>query len=481
MAKTPAGTKDGMQRSALALIICSFAVAPGTLLFPASAGAIPASQGPLLAGTEPNPDFSGVVTPPGGGETLPSQAGEAGSETGAATLAADTRPPAAAQAHLTASRAAIPCMSSFVDEEPSDTNLTDDACGSPANQQDRFSVRFGERIGPDSGILGEFDGIRVDYRLAGDLKLNGIAGYPVLSTQDKFNASRQVFGVSAATGKFARSWDLNSYLLERQDNGQVTSREVGGALRYLRAKRSLLLFLNYDAVNHSLGGFMASGALKLPYRTTISATFDLRNSPLHKRQQRYLQQSMAATEGWTWDLPTDRITYFTQDLSEEVATLSVGMTHAFSNRLKLTGSFARLDASSVADADNLSAATTPSEYFYHLKLSGKNLMFPGDSNLLDLSHHVAEATRTSSALLDTRYVINRRWNVSPRLRTDYSDSALEKSVKWVTSPSVRMEYHWRELYGFKIEAGGEWVTEQMSHADKNQTSYYLSLGYKAQF
>jgi hypothetical protein len=372
-------------------------------------------------------------------------------------------------------------MSSFVDEVPADAGLSDDACDSPTNQQDRFSVRFGERVGPDSGILGEFDGIRVDYRLLGDLKLNGIAGYPVLSAQDKFNASRQVFGVSAATGKFARSWDLNSYLLERQDNGEVTSREVGGALRYLRAKRSLLLFLNYDAAKHSLGGFMASGALKLPHRTTVSATFDLRNSPLHKRQQRYLQQSMAATEGWTWDLPTERITHLTKDLSEEVTTVSVGMTHAFSDRLKLTGSFARLNTSSIASAYNPSATAVPSEYFYRLKLSGKNLMFPGDNNLLDLSHHVAEATRTSSASLDTRYVINRRWNVSPRLRTDYRDNPLERSVKWVTSPSVRMEYHWRDLYGFKIEAGGEWMTEQMSHADKNQTSYYLNLGYKARF
>jgi hypothetical protein len=471
-----------MERSALALIFCWMAVAPGTLLFPAPAAAIPASRSPLVAGTEPVPDFSGVASTTDTDGPPSTPADQAGSETADTAPAADPHPNAAeaSATRNTLADSAIPCLSSFVDEEPSDHGLEDSPCDGPSDDQ-RFSVRFGERIGPGSGILGEFDGIRVDYRLGGALTLNGIAGYPVLSTQDKFNAARQIFGVSAATGKFARSWDLNSYVLERQDNGQVTSREVGGALRYLRAKRSLLVFLDYDAADHSLGAIMASGALKLPYRTTISATLDVRNNPIHKRQQRYLQQSMATTEGWTWDLPTDRITHFTKDLSEEVTTLAVGVSHAFSDRLKLSGSVARLDASRDAGADNSSAAARPSEYFYHLKLNGRNLMFPGDSNLLDLSHRITESSRTSSASLDTRYTINRRWNVSPRLRTDYRDKPLDKSVKWVTSPSVKMEYHWRELYGFKIEAGGEWLSEQVSDADKNRTSYFVNLGYKARF
>jgi hypothetical protein len=473
-----------MQRNALALIFGWMAVATGSLLFPAPVTAIPASQSPLVAGTEPLPDFSGVASPADTGEQQPSPEAQAGSGTAVGPAGTpNTGTVAATAGHDSDASADIPCMNSFfVDEEAPDNGPGDNPCDGPSDQQQRFSVRFGERIAPGSGILGELDGIRVDYRLTGGLTLNGIAGYPVLSTQDKFNATRQIFGVSAVTGKFARSWDLNSYVLERQDNGQVTSREVGGALRYLRAKRSLLVFLDYDAADHSVGALMAAGALKLPYRTTISATFDARNTPIHKRQQRYLQQSMAATEGWTWVLPTDRIAHFTTDLSEEVTTLAVSMTHAFSDHLKLSGSVARLDVSSYLASDNAATAeATPSEYFYHLKFSGKNLMFPGDSNMLDLSHRVTESSHTSSASLDTRYVINRRWNVSPRLRTDYHDNPLDKSVKWVTSPSVRMEYHWRELYGFKIEAGGEWLTEQASAADKNQTSYFVKLGYKARF
>lgn len=456
MTKTPAVTDRRTKYSAAALLTCRLALVAGFTVF--ATGAAATNQSPSVAGTEPVPDFTGV--------------------------AADSGTPAPAPATAVPQLDAIPCMNSFIDAPLTASASTDDTCDSDEEQQDdRFSIRFGERIGPDSGILGEFDGIRVDYRLTGNLTVNGIAGYPVLSTQDKFNDSRQVFGVSAATSKLIRSWDLNGYLIERQDGGQINSREVGAALRYLRAKRSLLLFLNYDAANHALGGFTTSGALKLPYRTTISANIDLRNKPIYKRQQRYLEQSMSATEGWTWILPTERIRYLTGDRSEAIMTLAMGLTHTFSDNLELTGSVARLDATSTSPetVDSYSGTTVPSEYFYHLKLSGKNLMFPGDSNLLDVSHHVAEARRTSSASLNTRYVINRRWNVSPRLRTDYRDNPLEKSARWVTSPSVGMEYRWRELYRFKIEAGGQWLTEQDPDADRHQTSYFVNVAYKARF
>lgn len=465
-----------MQRSAFPLIIWCMAIGSGSLLFPASAAAFPTSQNPLVAGTEPLPDFSGVARDPDGQAAQSMPQSQADSE----TAAAPTDPGTAETKTIgyTGASRDIPCLSSFVDDEPSDSTLNDGSCDDPSGQQQRLSLSFGERIAPGSGILGEFDGLRVDYRLTGGLTLNGIAGYPVLSSQDKFNATRQIYGVSATTGKFARSWELNSYWLERQDGGRLTSREIGGSLRYLRSKRSVLVFLDYDAAEHALGGVTTSGALKLPYQTTITATLDVRNSRIRKRQQKYLQSSMAVMEGWTWDLPTDRIAHFTEGLSEPVTTLVVGMTHAFSDQLKLSGSVARLDPG----ANNRSTeVATPSEYFYRLKLNGRNLMFPGDNNMLDLSHRVTESSHTSSAAIDTRYSISRRWNVSPRLRTDYRDNPLEKSTQWVTSPSVRMEYHWRELYGFKIEAGGEWLSNQASDTDKNRSSYYVNLGYKGKF
>ncbi|MGW8310293.1 MAG: hypothetical protein ACWGNB_04445 [Thiogranum sp.] len=465
-----------MERSPVVLIVCCLGLLPGTLFMSPEAGAIATNPSPLIAGTEPLPDFSGVARVPRPAEPpaeeTPVADAAPGTDAAPAVAATTAAPPDSGPA------AEIPCLSSFLSDDSQD-DAANQSCDDPSDAQQRLSLKFGRRMGVGSGILGEFDGVRVDYRLTGGLTLNGVAGYPVLSDKDKFNVARQVFGFSADIPRFVRAWDLNSYLIEQQSNGKATSRTVGGAVRYLRPKRSLLLLLDYDVVQHSLGAFTAAGAWKLPYQTTISATVDVRNNPIHTRQKKYLQRSMAATEGWTWILPTDRIRHFTSDQSEGVTTLALGLTHAFSRRLKMTGSAAVLDASN--QTDSAATAEPASEYLYHLNLTGNDLMFSGDRNTLDFSHRVTDYSRVSSAAIDTRYAINRRWNVSPRLRADYRDNALDQTAQWVTSPSVKMEYRWRDQYGFKIEAGGEWRTREIPTEDKTQSSYFVSLGYKAKF
>ena len=289
-----------------------------------------------------------------------------------------------------------------------------------------------------------------------------------------------MFGINAISGKFARAWNLNSYLIEQQDNGQLTSRSVGGALRYLQPKRSLLIFLDYDVYQDSLGAFMTSGAWKLPYRTTLSATLDIRNSPIRKQQQKYLQQTMTSNDGWYWILPDKRIKHFTKNRSNEVATLALGLSHSFSHRLKLSGDVAMMDVSTSRTSGG-SAAASLSEYFYHLKLSGTDMMFAGDKNVLDLRHRVSDTLKISSASLKSKYAINRFWHISPRLSADYRDNTPENSVQWVTSPSLQMEYRWRKEYGLKIQAGGEWSAKEDTDGFETRSSYFMSLGYKANF
>jgi hypothetical protein len=244
----------------------------------------------------------------------------------------------------------------------------------------------------------------------------------------------------------------------------------------------LLVFLDYDAFGKSLGSFMTSGAWKLPYRTTLSATLDIRNNPIRKQQQKYLRQTMASSDGWYWILPDKRIKHFTKNRSHEVATLALGLSHAISQRIRLRGDVAIMDVSSAATADNSTAsAARLSEYFYHLKLSGTDLMFAGDKNILDLRHRVSDSSRTSSASIDSKYAINRFWKISPRLRADYRNNTPENSVQWVTSPSLKMEYRWRKQHGLDIQAGGKWSAKENPDGYQTRSSYFMSLGYKAKF
>jgi len=440
--------------------MCVLTLGPGTLLLSACTGAIPGNQKPAILAPDSTPEFR--------------------TDYPALTSKQETSP-AGNQAWQDKVPSGSPaCRQDLASGAPVVSSTTGMPCVNPTDAQQRFSLQLGRRVGAGGDILGEFDGVRVDYRPGDILNLKGIAGYPVLADNDKFNTTRQVFGISAATKKFARAWDLNSYLIEQQEYGQADGRSMGGAIRYLQPGRSLLVYLDYDAADHSFGTLMATGAWKLPFKTMINATLDRRDRPLTGRQQKYLQQSMKVTEGWNLILPTDRLAHHTGGGSSKVNTLAIGLSHALSQRLKLSSDFAVLDTANDTVAD--AATTAPSsEYFYHLKLTGKDLWIRGDSNMFDLRHNITNTGRTTTAAFDTKYALNRFWNVMPKLRADFTSPLVENAPHWVASPAVKMEYRRNELIGFQIEAGGKWSTDENSSADNSGSPYFVNMKYRAKF
>lgn len=353
-------------------------------------------------------------------------------------------------------------------------------CLDSSNHPQRLSSQLGLRLGAGSAILGEFDGVRVDYRPTGGLTLNGMAGFQVRSATEKFNPTRQVYGLSAATDLPAREWDLMSYLIGQQVNTTTYSTTLGGALRNRRPGQSLLLFLDYDLVNNSLGAVMASGTWKLFGSATVSATLDLRQRAPNSRQKNYLKNSMSTIENWHWILPEDRLKHHTAGGTGEVSTLAVGWSLPVSPRLRLSGDVALLDAVQEPAADD-AAAQESQEFFYHLKLTGKDLLLPGDSSRLELRHSTRDGARISTAAIDSRYTINRDWNITPVVRADYRSDTLDTTPRWVASPSVKMEYRLSKQHGIKIEAGGTWSTGVHGTTNDSHMPYHVSLGYKASF
>jgi hypothetical protein len=449
-----------MRRTPVPLLAYVLAVGPGTLLFPVVAGAIPDNQNPSIVTAELTSVYRTsdptVITEENPGT--------------------DENP--ARQNSL--SFPGHSCPQDPAGIAPVEYSTRGKTCVDPPDVQQRSSVQLGRRIGTNGDILGEYDGVRVNYRLSDRLKLNGVAGYPVLAAEDKFNSDRQVFGISVATSQSGRAWDLNGYLIEKQESGQTSDKSMGGVLRNLQSGRSLLAFLDYDVTDNSLGTLMASGAWRLPFKTTISATLDRRSRPIPSHQEKFLQQSMSVTEGWNWILPTDLLAHYTGDGGSEVSTLAFGLSHPLSQRIKLSGDVAVLDTT---DEVNTAPVTTAqaTEYTYHIKLTGNYLLMPDDRNKLDLRYNVTEAGRTSTAAFDTRYAINQFLNIMPVLRADYHTAVPESSPRWVASPAVKMEYHQSKQAGFKVEAGGEWSSGMKAIADGNRSSYFVSLGYQAKF
>jgi hypothetical protein len=240
----------------------------------------------------------------------------------------------------------------------------------------------------------------------------------------------------------------------------------------------MLIYLDYDPDADSLGTLLASGALGLPWQTTLSATVDFQKRTLPGLQQKFLARSMSAMDGWDWILPNDRLAVHTAGDSNEIGILAVDLSHALSKRIRLRGNVVLLDVTSARDT---AATGGASEYHYHLKITGRDLMAAGDRSKLDLRQAVTQSGRSYTAIFDTRHVIKRFWNIISQLRADYHKPAEEGGASWVASPKVKMEYRPNRQYGFHIEAGGNVTYGAGAGANDSRPSYFVSLGYQARF
>lgn len=351
-------------------------------------------------------------------------------------------------------------------------------CMDSNDNRQPFSIQLGQRIGARNGILGELDGVRMDLRVGDALRLNGIAGYPVLTAEDVFNPERQLFGISATSTELADAWELNGYLFEQQSNGLVTDRSMGGAMRYLRSGKSLLVYLDYDPATGAPGALLASGAMQLPFRTTLSATLDRQRRPIPALQRKYISQSMRAMDGWDWILPDDRLALHTAGGDATVDVLALDLSYALTKRIKLRGDMVRLDVTGLEDS---ATRRDISEYYYHLKITGQDLLLPGDRSKLDLRHAVTDTGRSYTATFDIRYAVMRCWNVISQLRADYQVPLADASAWWEASPTVKMEYRPGKQYGFHIEAGGNVAKAEHFAAAAVRTSYFVNVGYQVDF
>jgi len=370
------------------------------------------------------------------------------------------------------------CLQGIAGDEYADTHAAEKPCINSTDLRKPFRIQLGRRIGTRADILGEFDGVRVDYRLGDGLILNGIAGYPVLAAEDIFNPDRQVFGLSATADRPDHTWELNGYLYEQQANGQVSGRSMGGAIRHLKAGRSMLVYLDYDPDTSSVSTLLASGALKLPFNTTLSATLDLQSRSIPGPQKQYLTHSMTVMDGWEWILPDDRLAHHIGNGASEVDMLAVDLSYALSRRIKLRGDVILLN---VDNGSGAAARSGLSEYYYHLKITGKDLMVPGDRSKLDLRRSVTDAGQTYTASFDTKHAVKRFWNFISQLRADYHTSADAGGSGWAASPKVKMEYRPSKQFGFHIEAGSNLSKGENVNVKDSRSSYFVSLGYQAKF
>jgi hypothetical protein len=373
-------------------------------------------------------------------------------------------------------------LKDFLGDGPGNENSISSLYVDASGKRLGASMRLGRQSRNTGGVLGRFDGLLVGYKLADWITVNAVGGFPVFSTRDGFHTDRYLYGLSTDLGTFANAWDFNLFAIEQRVESVVDRRAVGGEARYFDPIRSLLTFVDYDILYGSLNTAIFLGTWTLPDRTTINATVDYRNSPLLTTSSALQGQSAGSIDDLLDTLTEEEIQELAKDRTGHSTTATLGASHPFSEKFQLSGDVTVSELSGTKASGGIEAIPdTGKEYFYNLQFIGSNLFKTGDTSILGTRYSDTSTAKIYTLSLDSRYPVIRAWRVNPRMRLDYRENDNDDSSQWTALPSLRMDYRWRKRYRFEVEGGKEWTTRDFTDRSEDSSSYYLSMGYRADF
>ena len=171
-----------------------------------------------------------------------------------------------------------------------------------------------------------------------------------------------------------------------------------------------------------------------------------------------------------------------QDRTARSKLATLGVSRPLNDKFQFSGdvtvsNFSDTDASAGIAANR----GTGNEYFYNLQLIGSNLVKPGDITILGLRYIDGNTANTTSASLNTRYPFSNDLSINPRMRIDYRKNTDDDMDQIIYSPSLRLTYRIKRSLRLEADIGGEWSDEEIVDGSDDSRSYFVNLGYRADF
>ncbi len=354
-----------------------------------------------------------------------------------------------------------------------------------ADVQDRkrgLGGRFGRQTRSSGGVLGRFDGALLSYQLSPTVKLNAVSGFPVDSSKDSPDTERLFYGLSADFGTYANAWDFVAFIIEQQIDSLLDRRAIGGEARYFDPVKSLITYLDYDISYTQLNSFLALGNWKLSDNYAANASIDIRKSPVLTTRNAIIGQGVETIDELRARFTASDLRELAEDRTADSQSYTVGLSRQVNERFQVTGDVTLSKIGSTPASGGVEAIPgTGNEYFYNLQLIGSNLIKENDITILGLRYSDTNSTDTSSVLINHRYPVSRELRLNPRFRVDFRENRNNNSEQWIYAPSIQVDYVWRKKYRFEVETGGEWSERQLTTSSEDTVSYFIYLGYRADF
>lgn len=369
-------------------------------------------------------------------------------------------------------------------------------------------LRIGRQTRNSQGVLGRFDGALVGFQANPHLRLNAVAGFPVLSSRQTYvNTERSFYGASVDFGAKRSPVQFTLYWFDQHAKGGfIDRRSVGIESRLLKKNFNAYAMLDYDVKFGQLNLGLLTLNYNFPDTSSLSLTADYRRSPLLTTTNALIGQfdtinsvpftSLAGLKPFFTD---DQIYRMAQDRTLIAKSLTLTYSRPITRKLQLSTDFTLTDTGgtpgTAATAGTPEIQAMPAigkEYYYGVQLIGSDLLMGSDIYILSGRYADTATARIYTADFNARLPITKSFRLSPRLRYGFRDNKPAGAVANPGTfkqfqPTVRLNYYPIKNSEIEIEFGGNFTRQTMwnsttSAYDRvNEKGWVLSAGYRLDF
>jgi hypothetical protein len=344
--------------------------------------------------------------------------------------------------------------------------------------------RIGRQSRSSGGVLGRFDGVHAAYDVTSDVTVNAVAGHPVdYYERSEFNTSRTFYGSSIDIADVWAGIDWTGFYIV-QDNEGIADREaVGSELRYLDEKQSYYSLIDYDILFDELNTVFFLGNWFLSKDTSLNLLVDVRNSPILATTNAIQGQSVVELSELEDLYSESELRQLALDRTPLSKTVTAGASHQLNSQWQLVGDVTAMEFDDTPASGGVEAIPgTDTELYLSSQLIATSLIRDNDTMILGLRAGDTTSYDLYSMSLNWRVIAARGLRINPRIRFDYRDATDGGESRWFVRPFIRVDYAVTQWGRLELDLGYEWYDQSMPGQSSIQnTSYYLSLGYRVRF
>jgi hypothetical protein len=321
-------------------------------------------------------------------------------------------------------------------------------------------IRVGRQLGTSQGVLGRFDGVYGRYGITQNWRIAGVYGEPAYSQGSNVQTNRHFYGAAIEFGPIAEKWNGSVYGIQQIADGMVERRAFGSELRYFNGTTNWFGTVDYDTIYKEVNIAMLTGNWVAFGDYNFNLVLDHRKSPvLYGEAAIPTRVGDGITPGArsvgdlrnVFGLSNSTIYDYVNNVVPTSDLAMFGVMKQVNSKWQVGGDVRYTNYSSTVGAGDVPAMPGSGTIFaYTAQAIGKGVVFNNDTSVI-IGSLITDPNYDSQNLSFTNSLtLQEKWRFDSTLRY-YHESRNTNLTSWKATPSVRINYYWKDNMSFEAE------------------------------